>query len=111
MGALMGAFFPICNVDAFTLPSRWAVCSPSESETPPPCTHTTLPSSPTLAQVSQMTDVYSFGILLAFLFTGSHMAEAPSGVQVRLCSRPHCSGTLALSMRASSQARYSVQGG
>jgi hypothetical protein len=44
-----------------------------------------------------MTDVYSFGILLAYLFTGSHMAEVPSGVQVRPCWH-FPSGTLALSM-------------
>jgi hypothetical protein len=50
-----------------------------------------------------MTDVYSFGILLAYLFTGSHTAEVPSGVQVRLCSRPHCSGTLTLYAWAPSQ--------
>ncbi len=41
-------------------------------------------------QVSQMVDVYSFGILLAFLFTGRHSKDLPSTLQVRGCNYvPH----------------------
>ena len=33
-------------------------------------------------QVSQMCDVYSFGVLLAFLFTGKHIPVVPADMQV-----------------------------